>query len=205
MTADGWVWVSLGLLLALLGARAWVVESGHATLGRTPVKVTVLTGACGLAVALVVGLVTVNGGARLVYLVLHPAEAQALEDAANAEDLTTAPDVPPTTAVAPDPATVAPPAPAPPAPAPTTRAPATRAPATRAPAVRATRAPVTRAPVARAPVTRAPATTAAAGDGDGHGHRGPLSVSPSGPRRRTWSPGTRRCRRSRPRGRARTA
>ena len=55
MTADGWVWVSLGLLLALLGARAWVVESGHATLGRTPVKVTVLTGACGLAVALVVG------------------------------------------------------------------------------------------------------------------------------------------------------
>ena len=94
MTADGWVWVSLGLLLALLGARAWVVETGHATLGRTPVKVTVLTGACGLAVALVVGLVTVNGGARLVYLVLHPAEAQALEDAANAEDLTTAPDVP---------------------------------------------------------------------------------------------------------------
>lgn len=158
MTADGWVWVSLGLLLALLGARAWVVESGHATLGRTPVKVTVLTGACGLAVALVVGLVTVNGGARLVYLVLHPAEAQALEDAANAEDLTTAPDVPTTTADAP--ATVAPPAPAPPAPVPTTRAPATRAPATRAPAVRATRAPVTRAPVARAPVTRAPTTTA---------------------------------------------
>lgn len=160
MTADGWVWVSLGLLLALLGARAWVVESGHATLGRTPVKVTVLTGACGLAVALVVGLVTVNGGARLVYLVLHPAEAQALEDAANAEDLTTAPDVPTTTADAP--ATVAPPAPAPPAPVPTTRAPATRAPATRAPAVRATRAPVTRAPVARAPVTRAPTTTTTA-------------------------------------------
>ena len=117
MTADGWVWVSLGLLLALLGARAWVVETGHATLGRTPVKVTVLTGACGLAVALVVGLVTVNGGARLVYLVLHPAEAQALEDAANAEDLTTAPDVPTTTAVAPEPATVAPPAPAPTTPA----------------------------------------------------------------------------------------
>ncbi|HEX5810667.1 MAG TPA: hypothetical protein VFY38_01065 [Pseudonocardia sp.] len=161
MTADGWVWVSLGLLLALLGARAWVVESGHATLGRTPVKVTVLTGACGLVVALVVGLVTVNGGARLVYLVLHPAEAQALEDAANAEDLTTAPDVPTTTADAPVPAIVAPPAPAPPAPAPTTRAPATRAPAPRAPAVRATRAPVTRAPVTRAPVTRAPATTAA--------------------------------------------
>jgi hypothetical protein len=151
MTADGWVWASLGLLLALLGARAWVVETGHATLGRTPVKVTVLTGACGLVVALVVGLVSVNGGGRLVYLVLHPAEAQALEDAANAEDLTTAPDVPPTTTVPPEPATVAPPAPA------TTRAPATRAPAVRAPA---TRAPATRAPATRAPVTRAPATVA---------------------------------------------
>src|SRR6185312_11306922 len=154
MSADGWVWVSLGLLLALLSARAWVVETGHATLGRTPVKVTVLTGACGLAVALVVGLVTVNGGARLVYLVLHPAEAQALEDAANAEDLTTAPDVPTTTPVPPEPAT----APTTPAPA-TTRAPATRAPAVRAPA---TRAPVTRAPATRAPVTRAPATAAPA-------------------------------------------
>ena len=82
MTADGWVWVSLGLLLALLGARAWVVETGHATLGRTPVKVKVLTGACGLAVALVVGLVTANGGARLVWMVLHPVEAQAQQDAA---------------------------------------------------------------------------------------------------------------------------
>jgi hypothetical protein len=160
MTADGWVWASLGLLLALLGARAWVVETGHATLGRTPVKVTLLTGACGLAVALVVGLVTVNGGARLVYLVLHPAQAQALEDAANAEDLTTAPDVPPTTTVPPEPTTVAPPAPAPTTPTPaTTRAPATRAPATRAPAVRA---PVTRAPVTRAPATRAPVTRATA-------------------------------------------
>jgi hypothetical protein len=163
MTADGWVWASLGLLLALLGARAWVVETGHATLGRTPVKVTVLTGACGLAVALVVGLVTVNGGARLVYLVLHPAEAQALEDAANAEDLTTAPDVPTTTPDPPEPATVAPQAPAPTIRTPaTTRAPATRAPAVRAPATRApaTRAPATRAPAARAPVTRAPVTAA---------------------------------------------
>jgi len=91
MTADGWVWASFGLLLVLLGARAWVVETGHATLGRTPVKVKVLTGACGVAVALVVGLVAANGGARLVYLVLHPEVAQALEDAENAADATTAP------------------------------------------------------------------------------------------------------------------
>jgi hypothetical protein len=94
MTADGWVWASFGLLLVLLGARAWVVETGHATLGRTPVKVKVLTGACGVAVALVVGLVAANGGARLVYLVLHPEVAQALEDAENAADATTAPATP---------------------------------------------------------------------------------------------------------------
>jgi hypothetical protein len=81
---DGWVWAALGLLLALLGIRAWVVESGHATLGRTPVKVKVLTGACALATVLVAGTVTLDGGARLVYLLLHPAQAQALEDAEKA-------------------------------------------------------------------------------------------------------------------------
>jgi hypothetical protein len=134
MTADGWVWASLGLLLALLGARAWVVETGHATLGRTPVKVTVLTGACGLAVALVVALVAANGGARLVYLVLHPEVAQALEDAENGADTTTAPATP-------APAT---PAPAPLVPAtapgtPTPSAPPSAAPAAPAPAAPARR------------------------------------------------------------------
>ena len=110
MTADGWVWASFGLLLVLLGARAWVVETGHATLGRTPVKVKVLTGACGVAVALVVGLVAANGGARLVYLVLHPEVAQALEDAENAADATTAPVTP--APAEPAPQTAPPPAPA---------------------------------------------------------------------------------------------
>lgn len=119
MTADGWVWVSLGLFLALLGARAWVVETGHATLGRTPVKVKVLTGACGLAVALVVGLVTANGGARLVWMVLHPVEAQAQQDAAKAAERAAKASA----ALAP-PAAPAPPVPAPPAPVPTPTAPA---------------------------------------------------------------------------------
>jgi hypothetical protein len=121
MTADGWVWVSLGLLLALLGARAWVVETGHATLGRTPVKVKVLTGACGLAVALVVGLVTANGGARLVWMVLHPVEAQAQQDAAKAAERAakaSAALAPAAPAPAPTPAA---PAPTPAAPAPPTR------------------------------------------------------------------------------------
>ena len=82
--ADGWAWAALGLLLLLLGVRAWVVETGHATLGRTPVKVKVLTGACAVAALLVVGTVTADGGTRLVYLLLHPAQAQALEDAEKA-------------------------------------------------------------------------------------------------------------------------
>jgi hypothetical protein len=120
VTADGWVWVSLGLFLALLGARAWVVETGHATLGRTPVKVKVLTGACGLAVALVVGLVTANGGARLVWMVLHPVEAQAQQDAAKAGERAAKASA----ALAP-PAAPAPPAPAP-VPTPTAPAPPTR-------------------------------------------------------------------------------
>jgi hypothetical protein len=82
--ADGWAWAALGLLLLLLGIRAWVVETGHATLGRTPVKVKVLTVGCAVVALLVVGTVTAGGGARLVYLVLHPAQAQALEDAEKA-------------------------------------------------------------------------------------------------------------------------
>jgi hypothetical protein len=114
MTADAWVWASFGLLLVLLGARAWVVETGHATLGRTPVKVKVLTGACGLAVALVVGLVAANGGARLVYLVLHPEVAQALEDAENGA--TTAPETPAPASTPPSAPVTAPSAPVSPAP-----------------------------------------------------------------------------------------
>ena len=54
--------------------------------------------------ALLVGLVAANGGARLVYLVLNPEVAQAIEDADNG--VTTAPETP--AAVAPAPETPAP-------------------------------------------------------------------------------------------------
>jgi hypothetical protein len=81
VAADVGVWVALGLLLALLGARAWVVETGHAVLGRTPVKVKVLTAACALAAAVVVGAATFDGGAQLVSLLLDPAKAEALQEA----------------------------------------------------------------------------------------------------------------------------
>jgi hypothetical protein len=126
VSTDALTWASLGLLLALLGIRAWVVETGHATLGRTPVKVKVLTAACALAVALVAGMVTVAGGAQLVYLLLHPAQAQAIEDAANAaQDASTAPPIPS--------AEPPPPAPAQPAPSAQPTTPAGR-PAPAAPA-----------------------------------------------------------------------
>jgi hypothetical protein len=111
---DVWVWITLGVLFALIGIRALVVETGHATLGRTPVRVRVLTGACALVASLVVGLVTFDGGARLVWLVLHPKEALALEEAANAQnDVTTAPPTPGAPAPG-QPAAPAAPAPAPP-------------------------------------------------------------------------------------------
>jgi hypothetical protein len=75
------VWASFGLLLALLGARAWVAETGQSRLGRTPVRVRVLTGACVLATALVATTVTVNGGARLAWLLMHPEQAVAEQEA----------------------------------------------------------------------------------------------------------------------------
>lgn len=86
MAADVGVWGALGLVLVLLGVRAWVVETGHATLGRTPVKVKVLTGACALAVAVVVGAVAADGGVQLVGLLLDPVKAKALEDAREAAE-----------------------------------------------------------------------------------------------------------------------
>jgi len=106
---DVTVWVGLGLVLALIGVRAWVVETGHARLGRTPVKVKVLTAVCALAVAVVAGAVAADGGVQLAGLVLDPAKAKALEDAREAAE--TAPAAP---------AAPGPPAPGPPAPGPGT-------------------------------------------------------------------------------------
>ncbi len=111
--SDAWGWTALSLLLVLLGVRAWVVESGHATLGRTPVKVRVLTGACVLAAVVVVGTLLLDGGAYLLYLLLNPDEARALEDAAKAaEAAAEASTAPPTPA--PPPGPPGPPGPPPP-------------------------------------------------------------------------------------------
>ncbi|NMI02293.1 hypothetical protein HF526_34170 [Pseudonocardia sp. K10HN5] len=72
MPGDIWVWLTFALLLAVMGARAWVVETGQGRLGRTPVKVQVLTGAVGVVVVGLVVLLTVDGGATLVNMLLNP-------------------------------------------------------------------------------------------------------------------------------------
>jgi hypothetical protein len=63
---DVWVWVASALLLAVLGARAWVVETGQARLGRTPVKVRVMTGAVVVVLVALFGLLAMQGGILLV-------------------------------------------------------------------------------------------------------------------------------------------
>ncbi len=108
--ADGWVWGALALLLALLGIRAWVVETGHATLGRTPVRVTVLTGACVLGTVLLAGLVALDGGSYLLWLLTHPDEARAIQEAAEAA-ADAAETAPPPTAPPPTAPPTAPPPP----------------------------------------------------------------------------------------------
>ena len=63
---DIWVWVACLALLAMLGARAWVVETGQGRLGRTPVQVKVLTGGVVVVMAGLFGLLALQGGILLV-------------------------------------------------------------------------------------------------------------------------------------------
>jgi hypothetical protein len=67
---DGLVWGAVALFLVLLGARAWVVETGSGSLGRSPAKVQVLTAASATVLAGLVVLLTVQGGALLVNSIL---------------------------------------------------------------------------------------------------------------------------------------
>jgi hypothetical protein len=67
---DVWIWITCLALLGVLGARAWVVETGQGRLGRTPAKVQVLTAASAGVLVLLVVLVAVQGGALLVNSIL---------------------------------------------------------------------------------------------------------------------------------------
>lgn len=75
MTGGGWVWAVFALLLAVLGARAWVVETGRGRLGRTPAKVQVLTGVAGVVLVGLVVLLAVDGGLQLADLLRRGGQA----------------------------------------------------------------------------------------------------------------------------------
>jgi hypothetical protein len=63
------VWGAVLLFLVLMGARAWAVESAGAR-HRTSTRVRVLTGATGLALVALVGLVAMQGGILFVQAVV---------------------------------------------------------------------------------------------------------------------------------------
>lgn len=67
---DGVVWAVGFLFLALMGARAWAVETSKSRLGRTTVRVRVLTAATVVTLAGLVGLLAVQGGAQFVEAVV---------------------------------------------------------------------------------------------------------------------------------------
>ncbi len=63
---DVWVWIGVAVFLALLGTRAWFVETGRRQLGGTPTKVRGLTAATTAVGAALTVLVMMQGGALLV-------------------------------------------------------------------------------------------------------------------------------------------
>lgn len=94
---DGWVWAAAFLVLALLGARAWIAETGQAQVARTTTMVRGMTAAVVVALVGFVVLLGVQGGGQFVtdvYLAktgqavpgqpdINPAAAAAAEAAAD--------------------------------------------------------------------------------------------------------------------------
>lgn len=68
---DVWVWATAAVFLVLMGARAWVVETGRTRPGRTSRQVTLLTGACAVALVGLVALLGVQGGGLMVSSVVN--------------------------------------------------------------------------------------------------------------------------------------
>ncbi|GEL16724.1 hypothetical protein [Pseudonocardia asaccharolytica] len=95
MSGAGWVWTTFGVLLALMAARAWVVETGYRRLGRTPVKVQVLTGAVAVVLVGLVVLLAANGGLQLADMLINGQDTTAATDpAAPGDQAPPAPDAP---------------------------------------------------------------------------------------------------------------
>jgi hypothetical protein len=68
---DVWVWATAALFLALLAARAWVVETGRTKVGRTSRQVRTLTGASAVALVGLITLLGMQGGVLLVTSIVN--------------------------------------------------------------------------------------------------------------------------------------
>ncbi len=75
---DKWVWISAAVFLVLLGARAWVVETGRRQLGGTPARVRVLTVGAGVMLSVVVVMFMAQAGTLLVQSLLTGTDPIAL-------------------------------------------------------------------------------------------------------------------------------
>jgi hypothetical protein len=68
------VWGAALLVLLLMGARAWAVETAEARHYRTSARVRVLNGATGVALVALVGLMAMQGGITLVQAIATSTE-----------------------------------------------------------------------------------------------------------------------------------
>ena len=106
---DVWVWGAGVLFLLLMGARAWVVETGQVRLGGTPTFARVLTVAIFLVLVALGGLLAMQGGTVLYTSITHHTDPSDIPNLV----LEPAPPPPPNpapAAPAPAPAPAAPPA-----------------------------------------------------------------------------------------------
>jgi len=68
---DPWVWATAALFLVLVAARAWVVETGRARLGRTSTRVKTLNGSIAVVLVGLVALLGVQGGVLIVSSIIN--------------------------------------------------------------------------------------------------------------------------------------
>ena len=83
---DVLVYLALVLFLGMLGARAWVRETGHRQFGGTPAEVRALSIGTGVTGALLVGLVFLQGGAVMVEALLTGTDPIAILGGADPQD-----------------------------------------------------------------------------------------------------------------------
>ncbi|MDT7576336.1 MAG: hypothetical protein QOH17_2669 [Pseudonocardiales bacterium] len=112
---DVWVWGAAVLFLLLMGARAYVVETGQVRLGRTPTMARALTGAIVVVLVALGGLLAMQGGKLLFSSIVHHTDPSQIPNVVLDPNQPAAPAVVPAPA-APQPAAPQPAAPQPAAP-----------------------------------------------------------------------------------------